>query len=77
MTAQRTFDWVLSHKLKAVQKAAEEEEKRQNNKSTSLDEPDTVVPAELECLPQDKLECLPQAELEFLAQAGSLCYHIA
>ena len=33
VTAQRTFDWVLSQKLKAVQKAAEEEEKkRQNNR---------------------------------------------
>ena len=34
--------------------------------STSLDEPDTEVPAELECLPQAELECLPPAELEFL-----------
>ena len=32
VTAQRTFDWVLSQKLKAVQKAAEEEEQRQNNR---------------------------------------------
>ena len=32
VTAQRTFDWVLSQKLKAVQKVAEEEENRRNTR---------------------------------------------
>jgi len=73
VTAQRTFDWVLSQKLKAVQKAAEEEEKKRQNNSTSLDEPDTEVPAELECLPQAELECLPQAELECLPEDELVC----
>jgi len=83
VTAQRTFDWVLSQKLKAVLKVAEEEENRQNTRSTSLDEPgpDTVVPAELElprakieCLPQDELVCLPQDQV-CLPQDELVCLH--
>jgi len=81
VTAQRTFDWVLSQKIKALQKVADE--KRPNTRSTSLDEPgpDTVVPAELEqpqskieCLPQDELVCLPQDQV-CLPQDELVCLH--
>lgn len=65
VTAQRTFDWVLTQKLKKVQ----EDEQRRNASSTSLHEPDSEL--DLVCLPQAELECLPQAELVCLHEPGT------
>ena len=72
VTAQRTFDWVLSQKLKEVLKIQEEEEKLYPNTSShnEPDELDAVVSAELVCQPEaelvdlakDEPVCLPQSE---------------
>lgn len=72
VTAQRTFDWVLSQKLKKV-KEVQEEELRQKMDSTSLHEPNAEL--DLECLPQSELECLPQEELVCLPQEELVCLH--